>query len=55
MKLSRLFATAFFFPAALLIASCAGSKKPAEPAAAPVLTPRQEASLSGPKKRVGIF
>jgi len=55
MKLSRLFATASFFPVALLIASCAGSKKPAEPAAAPVLTPRQEVSLSGPKKRVGIF
>ena len=55
MKLSKLLAIALLFSNALWLSSCGGAKKPAVPAAAPVLTPREEASLSGPKKRVGVF
>jgi curli biogenesis system outer membrane secretion channel CsgG len=55
MKLSRWLAMILGFAGVLAISSCGGAKKPIEPAATPVITTRQEASLSGPKKRVGIF
>jgi curli biogenesis system outer membrane secretion channel CsgG len=55
MKFIRPLAIALLFSGAGLLSSCGGAKKPVEPAAAPVLTPREEAKLTGPKKRVGVF
>ena len=54
MKPRRWMALGIMALVILPLAGCGSGKKP-EPTAAPVVTPREPPSLSGPKKRVGIF